>query len=251
MFCRTMVTGAACISDVPSRHSAAVTMARMSPSLDRSSATTLLLANREHDIGTLLLAGLGAEGPAVADGVAQLDGVDGLGQADAVADVQPGRKVAAQHQRSLALHVRLDADLVDAYLAAESLPEDGAALRQQVIARGAGCRAALHGLQRTAGDDQRGDLRLRYRRLRIESQARRAQGAAHVHAGRDVGKLLLGAQIDARIANRPVVEDQAAALDVEQAPQRHVLAGGDVEFSEPAGGSRLVGAQFEIAAQRA
>src|SRR6478736_4651097 len=142
MFCRTTVTGAACISGVPSRHSAVVMMARMSPSLDRSSATTLLLADREHDIGTLLLAGLGAEGPAVADGVAQLDGVDGLGQADAVADVQPGRKVAAQHQRGLALHVRLDTDL-----AAEALPEDGTALRQQVIACGAGCRAALHGFQ--------------------------------------------------------------------------------------------------------
>ncbi len=58
-----------------------------------------LLADRVLEVGALRLAGLGLERPAIADGVAQLERVDGLGEADAITDVKLVREVAAEHQR--------------------------------------------------------------------------------------------------------------------------------------------------------
>ena len=61
---------------------------------------------------------------------------------------------------------------------------------------------------------------------------RRAQLAAHVHAGGDVGEFLLRAQVDARVVHRPVVEDQAPALDVQLAAiAPRTCPDSDVEFA--------------------
>ena len=63
----------------------------------------------------------------------------------------------------------------------------------------------------------------------------RAQRAAHVHAGGDVREFLLRAQVDARVVDGAIVEDEPAVLDVQPPTQRHELAFDDIEFALAAG----------------
>src|SRR5689334_19678470 len=153
-------------------------------------------------VGAAFLAGLGLHGPAIAERVAHLDGVDGFGQGDAVAHVQARRQVLAQHQRGTdgalahaAVVVGLDADVGNAELRAELRGEQRRRLPRDFLRGLAVIDAALvlRGLQRTAGQDQRDDLRLRNRGLGEEREARFAQRAAYVHAGFHVGEDLDGA----------------------------------------------------------
>ena len=57
-----------------------------------------------------------------------------LREADAVAHVKARREILAQHQRGFVGEVRLHAHIFDPHARAELLRENGAALRQQLVA---------------------------------------------------------------------------------------------------------------------
>ena len=85
---------------------------------------------------------------------------------------------------------------------------------------------------RAAGEDQRDDLRLRRRRRR-----RRRSCAARLQQKPDAGRRPSRPGIPGwrgcrcRVGEQAAAEDQPAALDVEPAAERHVLALGDAELA--------------------
>ena len=168
------------------------------------------------------------------EGVAQLQDVQLLGEADAVADVQTRREVAAEYQGGLVGEVRFDADVLDADLANRSAARGWRRPARRPC--GGAVLAVLRGRSEgAAGEQQREDLRLRQRRIREEGNTRLAQAAAHVDSRGHVRKHLDGAHIDAGIVDDAAVEDEPAALDVELAAVGRVLAVLDRELAGAAG----------------
>src|SRR6202030_304026 len=103
----------------------------------RTTCTAALLLYAAHQVGTACLAHLGLDGQVITEGVVQLERVELLGEADAVAHVQSRRQVAADHQGSLVGDVGLETHVFYAHARAELLREDRAALRQRRTARAA------------------------------------------------------------------------------------------------------------------
>src|SRR6059058_5335270 len=220
------------------------------------------LVDGVHEVGPARLAHFGLDGPVIAEGVAELQGVQLLGEADAVAHVQSRREISAEHQRGLVGDVGLEAHVLDADARAEVLAEDRGALRERRAARPAprpadAARAAVAGgaglrrLERAAGEDQRHDLRLGQRRIGEERHVRLQQGAAHVDARGDVGELLDGAYVDPRVIDRTAGEDEAPELDVELAPVGGVLALGHRELAGAAGDGVVAALDGEAAGEPA
>src|SRR5258708_19028063 len=130
-----------------------------------------LLLDGEDEIRAARWAHLGPHRPVIAERIAQLEGVELLGEAHAVTDVQARREVAAEDQRGLVRdRVGLEVHVRDADARADLRGEQGRALAEGGIA------GILRRLERAPGEDERPDLRLRQRRGGAKETARALPG---------------------------------------------------------------------------